>query len=487
MADGLDIDAFEANLSELAWRCDITGRLAFIAGVETQAAALRERALTTDRLDQLFSRDDPEAAPLFAALANKSAVRDLSLWSQDRRFRFRVSMTPFDRPDRGEHFLGTFSDITDYVQQSHELAELLDQHDLLHRAVQASPVSITIADATAPDLPLTFVNAAFLQTSGYDQDDVIGRNCRFLQGPETDPRATERIRRAVSRQAPIDVELVNHKKSGEAFYNHLSLCPVFTANGQLRAYLGVQRDTTRQRLAERHEHNRERLEALGRLAGGVAHEFNNLLQPALIFPDLIADALPADADAEREYLAIIKDSMQTARSIVLDILTFARGEELKTGPQVPLGPALVNIQRLLRGIMPPSIQIENHLGPDCADLSLPIVEESLKKIMINLCMNAAQAMNNVGTITIRCDKQAHRTTILVRDHGPGIPEEHRSRIFDPFFTTKPIGSGTGLGLAIVNSIVTTAGGTLDVLETGPQGTTMAVNLWSELTADEEEI
>ncbi|MFC2992493.1 EAL domain-containing protein [Halomonas tibetensis] len=123
-------------------------------------------------------------------------------------------------------------------------------HRLLERGIQASPNGVVMADATQPDMPLVYANEAFHRLTGYAPDEVLGRNCGFLQGPETDSEAVTAIRRAITERQSADVTLLNYRKDGTPFWNHLSLSPVFDDLGIFTHYIGIQQDITRQREQE---------------------------------------------------------------------------------------------------------------------------------------------------------------------------------------------------------------------------------------------
>lgn len=118
------------------------------------------------------------------------------------------------------------------------------QNDMLVAAVEASPVGLSIADPQSPDMPITYVNAGFTHITGYSREDVLGKNCRFLQGPGTDPGKVVQIREAIKQEQEISLELLNYRKDGTAFWNQLLVSPVFDQNQTLIAYVGIQQDTT---------------------------------------------------------------------------------------------------------------------------------------------------------------------------------------------------------------------------------------------------
>lgn len=121
---------------------------------------------------------------------------------------------------------------------------------LKDRVLSAAEEGITITDPALPDNPLIYVNQGFERLTGYSAQEVLGRNCRFLQGPQTDPQAAEEIRRAVREQRPCKVEILNYRKDGSTFWNRLSITPVRDASGRVTHHIGIQSDVTARRLAE---------------------------------------------------------------------------------------------------------------------------------------------------------------------------------------------------------------------------------------------
>ena len=364
-----------------------------------------------------------------------------------------------------------------------EIARQLDEAQrtgvLLRAAVEASPVNLTISDARQPDMPLIFVNDAFCRTTGYSRAAVIGHNCRFLQGSDTDPDAIARLRGAIRAGRSISVELLNYRRDGQPFWNYLNVAPVHDAEGMVTAYVGVQHDTTEERRAAETERQRQKLEALGKLAGGVAHEINNLLQPALAFPELILDALPESAAEEREWLGLIESHALQARGIVGDILAFARAERgcvAALDATERVGAALDFVQ----GVLPASVRIRRAGAlADGRPIGLFMgADGELKQILANLIGNAAHAMGLKGPVTVTLAPTAAGNALRldVVDTGTGMSADVCARIFEPFYTTKRVGEGTGLGLSIVYGIVQRWGGDIQVASTPGAGTRFTVVL-----------
>jgi PAS domain S-box-containing protein len=158
-------------------------------------------------------------------------------------------------------------------------------------AVSMTRMPMVVVDPNKEDHPIVFANQAFLEMTGYAREEVIGRNCRFLQGPETDPATRAQVREAVAARRDIATEILNYRKDGSPFWNALFVSPVYNAAGDLVYFFGSQLDITRRRIAEESLRQAQKMEAIGQLTGGIAHDFNNLLQVILGYADSLATNL----------------------------------------------------------------------------------------------------------------------------------------------------------------------------------------------------
>ncbi len=335
---------------------------------------------------------------------------------------------------------------------------------VLRAAVEASPVNVTIADMSQPDGPIIYANAAFYSTTGYTPDEVIGRNCRFLQGPDTDRDMVQRMREAIAARVPFTGEILNYRRDRTAFLNRLELAPLVDRDAGLDAYVGIQRDITAFRAAETCRREREKLAALGRLSAGFSHELNNLLQPIVTYADLLAARLATGDEEASEQLRVILDSARAARNVTAQVLRFAR-VRAATGLTAPAGRLLGDAMRLAARLLPPDVKFTVS-GIDDLLEECELDATELLQVFSNLLKNAADAMCGQGLIRIEGRAEAGSLIVTVADNGPGMPPETAARIFEPFFSTKAAGSGTGLGLSTVWGIVTGWGGSISV-DTAP--------------------
>jgi len=161
----------------------------------------------------------------------------------------------------------------------------IPRHDIFFAAVEATRMPMIVTDPRQPDNPIVFCNPAFQQMTGCRLTDIRGRNCRFLQGPETDRAVVDDLRQAIDQRREIAVEVLNYRKNGSAFWNALFMSPVFDQAGELVYFFGSQIDVSRRRDAEEALRQAQKMESLGQLTGGIAHDFNNLLQVILGYLD----------------------------------------------------------------------------------------------------------------------------------------------------------------------------------------------------------
>ncbi len=219
-------------------------------------------------------------------------------------------------------------DLTERKQIETELRKVMEVLQLRDRAIQAVSQGILITDPHQPDDPIIYASPGVERLTGYPPDEVVGRNCRFLQGKDTDPKAVAQVRSALREGEPCEVELLNYRKDGTPFWNHLLISPVRDEAGRLTHFIGVQTDVTGRRRLEIQFRQAQKMEAVGRLAGGVAHDFNNLLTIINGYTDLLLQRLQRD-DPMRELLAEVHKAGERAGMLTRQLLVFSRQSVLE--------------------------------------------------------------------------------------------------------------------------------------------------------------
>ncbi|WP_026305975.1 PAS domain-containing sensor histidine kinase [Thioalkalivibrio sp. ALMg9] len=375
-------------------------------------------------------------------------------------------------------------DVTEERKQQQELK-------LLRAAISRINDIVLITEAEPIEYPgprIIFANEAFERRTGYTRDEAIGNTPRMLQGPGTQPAELRRIRRALEQWRPVRAELLNYTKSGEELWLELDIVPLADETGWFTHWVSVERDVTAKRGLERELMNAQRMEATGRLTGGLAHDFNNLLTVILGNVDRLAEHVPQGSQPAR-LLRVIEQAAERGRNLTQSLLAFARRQTLL--------PERLDFQDLLeemRPILEASLGQQSRLvilTPNESILPVHMDRSQLESALLNLAFNAADAMPEGGVLEIgmrnadgdaavgELDADAGDGDFLVvtvRDTGTGMYPDELDRIFEPFFSGKATGQGSGLGLSMVFGFLQQSGGSIQVNSEPGSGTTFTLLL-----------
>jgi PAS domain S-box-containing protein len=328
---------------------------------------------------------------------------------------------------------------------------------------------------------ITYVNPAFEQITGYRQDEVIGKNPRILKSGKVDPETYRNLWETISRGAVWSGRLVNRKKDGTIYTEEATISPLWTPGGKVRNYVGVKRDVSHELELEEQFFQAQKMEAIGQLAGGVAHDFNNLLQVILGYGGMVLDA-GEEGGKENEMLKEMMDAAGRARTLVRQLLAFSRKQVLEL-ENVDLGAVVSDMAKMITRIIGEHITF--NIASEPGGKRVLADKGQLEQVLLNLCVNARDAMDADGRLTIEtgameldeafCEINAWArpgkyVLLSVSDTGCGMDEETRKHIFEPFYTTKGEGKGTGLGLATVFGIIRQHKGMIHVYSEKGAGT-----------------
>ncbi|MFO0879057.1 MAG: PAS domain S-box protein [Gemmataceae bacterium] len=358
---------------------------------------------------------------------------------------------------------------------------------LRDRAVRAIPLGLVITDPNQDDNPIIYVNPAFETLTGYPAAEVLGRNCRFLQGKESDPATVQQLRECIQAGIPITTQLVNYRKDGSMFRNELAISPVRDSDGKIVHFIGIQTDVTERFQLEEMLRQSQKMEAVGRLAGGIAHDFNNLLTVINGFTELALNGLPGNQPL-RTMLEEVRKAGGKAAGLTQQLLAFSRRSIL--APQVlNVNRLLQDLEPMLRPLLGEDIDLALQLAPDLQDVRADPAQ--LEQALVNLCVNAREAMPMGGRLTLETRNvtlDSHYAAlhlevnpglyvqVAITDTGRGIPPEIQRRLFEPFSTTKEFGQGAGLGLPMVFGFAKQSGGHVSVYSELGEGTTFKLYL-----------
>lgn len=355
---------------------------------------------------------------------------------------------------------------------------------LRDRALSAATQGVLITDARAGNHPITYVSPAFEKLTGYSNAELIGQSCDMLEGPKTDLAELGKLRDAIDAGRSHEAELLINRRNGEEYWNHVAISPIFDEDGTLTHHVGVHTDVTERLRLEEQVRQAQKMEAVGQLAGGVAHDFNNVLTAIRGSVDLAMTEV--ESASAREDLRQIEKAAEHAAHLTHQLLAFSRQQVLQ--PQsTDLNKVVHDTTALIDRVIGDDIQLVQKLGPDIE--SVLVDRGQLQQVIINLCINARDAMPDGGRITIAtssCDLDetyvsnnfvpaSGRYVLLeIADSGFGMDLETQAHAFEPFFTTKS--EGTGLGLATVYGIVSQMGGHVEVESEPSIGTSFNVYL-----------
>ena len=332
----------------------------------------------------------------------------------------------------------------------------------LSRAVEQSADSVIVTDLRGI---IEYVNPAFEQLTGYSREETCGHTPAILKSGEQSAETYQEMWTTILSGNVFRGILVNRKKNGDLYYIEQSICPVRDADGRITHFISNGRDLTDRLRLEAQLLQAQKMDAIGRLAGGVAHDFNNLLTIITSYSELALDDVPRDSPLETKIQEILLAARRAAE-LTRQLLAFSR-KQTQALRVVELNQVVGGIAKTLPRLIGEDIDFSFSPGPGAGCVRVDPMQ--IEQVLMNLAANARDAMPQGGhllieTSTVQLDEhyvQARSAVIpvgryaliTVSDNGAGIPREDLPHIFEPFYTTKPSGKGTGLGLATVYGIV----------------------------------
>lgn len=350
----------------------------------------------------------------------------------------------------------------------------------LAAAIEQAAECVLISDISGN---IKYVNPAFEKVTGYSAKEINNKNIAVLEDVNDDTAPIHDRWATLAEGHQWKGRIRKKKKSGEIYHADVAITPLRddSESDQIVEYVIVERDVTREDFLEKQLRRSHRMEALGTLAGGIAHDLNNILMPITLNTELVLEELDEE-DPNRSLLDKTVIAAKRGRELVKQIVTFSRTQDIELR-SVHLVPLFQEALGLVRSSLPPAVEIKEQI-----DVSTDIVRANpsqIHQIIMNLSSNAEHATRPHGGVLEIKLFDAHLDgaeeifpdvdlskylRLVVQDTGCGMSEATMDKIFDPFFTTKPPGEGTGMGLAVVHGIVSNHKGIIDVHSVPNKGT-----------------
>jgi PAS domain S-box-containing protein len=371
----------------------------------------------------------------------------------------------------------TFADISSSLQAR---AVVRASEERYRELVESLPLMVIQSDRA---MRVTYMNPAARAATGYEAEEVADPAVWVQNVHPEDQERVRQLSQAALAGEPWRAEFRFRTKDGGERVAYAMSQPRWQ-DGAVVSVTTLLVDMTRERLLEQELRRSQRLELVGRLAGGIAHDFNNLLNVVVSLADVARGHLPADAPAQEDLTRIIT-AAEEAASLARQLLAFSKQQRVAPH-RVEVNAVARRTLDLLRAALPPGTRLEAEVGD--GELYVEADETQLQQVLLNLCLNARDAMPNGGALRVRSGLgpqpggTAKGAVLSVEDEGQGMTAEVQAQLFEPFFTTKE--NGTGLGLAVVRQIVEGFGGRVEVQSEPGRGSRFRV--WLPEANDQSE-
>jgi len=373
---------------------------------------------------------------------------------------------------KGSAILATARDISDEKKKD---LDFLRFSNLAHQTV--NPLEITDTDGR-----IIYVNPAFEAASGYPSSELIGKNPSIFSSGKHPAIFWKKMWETIKTGKVWTGEVENRKRNGEPFHTQLLISPVLDMDGTVVGYFGIHRDITEQKSLKKHLIQAQKMESMGLLTAGIAHEVGNPLTSISSLVQVLERT--TEDDFTRDKLELIKNQVNRISRIIRDLVDFSRRSNYEI--QLTDVNACLREATAIVGVAKKAKLISLEIQPAENLPRLAVVSDQIQQVLVNVLINAVDAVDDkfravspeerFGRIVCRTRAEGNLVAVEISDNGKGIPDDHLSKIFEPFFTTKQVGEGTGLGLWISYGIIRSFEGDIRVDSLVGEGTTFTITL-----------
>ncbi len=357
----------------------------------------------------------------------------------------------------------TARDISESKQKE---LDLLRFSNVVHFTV--NPIQITDAMGR-----MIYVNPAFERATGYVKEELIGNNPSVISSKKYTKEFWERVWSTISVGKVWNGEIENRRKDGQPLYTQLLISPIIEGDGRVVGYLGSHRDVTEQKALEQQLMHSQKMESIGTLAAGIAHEVGNPLTSISSIVQVLQRTI--NDEFARDKLGLVQSQVHRITKIIRDLVDFSRPSNYQIQPTDIVKLLTDSVEIVKMGKKAKEVTFYTHVRYQIPLLSL--VPDQMAQVFINILLNAVDALQGKrGTITTDFERDDEWVRVRITDDGSGITSEHLAKVFEPFFTTKRVGEGTGLGLWVSYGIVRSFRGDITVQSERGKGTAFCVTL-----------
>lgn len=421
----------------------------------------------------IFSDENKEKIEKFffkSISEKKSHNLSTTLTTNNKTWNFNLLFSPYFSNNHGtpKHCFANVRDITEKKQLE---KDFLQFYSIAENTV--NPLQITNLDGE-----MIYVNPAFVKVSGYLKEELLGQNPRIFGSKKHPEKFWKNMWKTISAGNVWSGEIENKKKDGTPFYTQLLISPILDNDGKVTSYFGIHRDITEKKMLEKQLIHTQKMESMGTLAAGVAHEVGN---PLASISALVQVVLRSTTDDfAKEKLSLVRSQVSRISKIIRDLVDFSRPSTYKL--------QLTDINKQLEGAIDiievgtKNKEIEFIINFEENIPKLLLVADQIQQVFINILLNAVDSIldnpnkNKPKQITVSTSIDGENVNIVLSDTGIGILEEDLEKIFEPFYTTKKEGRGTGLGLWVSYGIVKSLQGELMVESKRDIGTKFFITL-----------
>src|SRR5574338_91101 len=464
-----DFSLFD-GFPDMCFLVDQNGTIKVLNKISTNRLNLRDNKPEMF-FDYVELCDRSEAEKLFKKSLNSGISADIEtrLFIHNNFINVKLSYVPISNNGYDEKLL--LITARDISEEKKKEIDLLRFFNVAENTV--NPLQITDLNGK-----MIYVNKAFEAASGYSKEELINKNPRIFGSGKHSEKFWDKMWDTISSGKVWVGEVENLKKHGEPFFTQLLVSPILDKDGKVTGYFGIHRDLTDKRLLERQLIHTQKMESIGTLAAGIAHEVGNPLASISALVQ-VAQRITTDPFVN-EKLGLVKSQVTRISKIIRDLVDFSRPSnyELELTDINSVIKEAVEIVKV--GTKAKDIIFENDLSRDIP--VLPLIADQIQQVFVNILLNAVDAIaekkreKKLEKIAVKSECNGDEVTITFSDTGMGINEENLNKVFEPFFTTKKEGKGTGLGLWVSYGIVKSFQGDIKIKSKFNEGTTFIIKL-----------